>query len=177
MAHHAAGIISTFRPQATSNTLWAFAKLGHCPCEPLLRAAAAQMTLDLNKSVPQDISNGCASRHPPAIPMTLCALLRGAGSCSLPFCGCNDYLSQKPCLLEHTAHILFLLCLARGACVPLSLGVLTEPLMRLVHVLGLRVLPAGPRGGLERICGSSTVLGSRVIKLESTCWSKVKSML
>jgi hypothetical protein len=58
LAHHAASIISTFRPQATSNTLWAFAKLGYMPCEPLLRAAAAQMTLDLTKSVPQDISNG-----------------------------------------------------------------------------------------------------------------------
>jgi len=58
LGHHAASIITTFRPQATSNTLWAFAKLGYTPCEALLRAAAAQMTIDLTKSVPQDISNG-----------------------------------------------------------------------------------------------------------------------
>jgi hypothetical protein len=58
LGHHAAGIISTFRPQATSNTLWAYAKLGYTPCEALLRAAAAQMTIDLTKCVPQDISNG-----------------------------------------------------------------------------------------------------------------------
>lgn len=53
LADHAVTIIPTFRPQATSNTLWAFAKLAFTPCEPLLRAAAQQMVCDLGKSVPQ----------------------------------------------------------------------------------------------------------------------------
>ena len=53
LAEHAVTIIPTFRPQATSNTLWAFAKLAFTPCEALLRAAAQQMVCDLGKSVPQ----------------------------------------------------------------------------------------------------------------------------
>jgi hypothetical protein len=43
LGHHAAGIIRTFRPQATSNALWAFAKLAYVPCEPFLAAAALQV--------------------------------------------------------------------------------------------------------------------------------------
>ena len=53
IARHAVTIIGTFRPQATSNTLWAFAKLGYCPSRALLEAGAGQMLLDLSKSVPQ----------------------------------------------------------------------------------------------------------------------------
>lgn len=53
IARHAVSIISTFRPQATSNTLWAFAKLGYCPSRTLLEAGAGQMLQDLSKSVPQ----------------------------------------------------------------------------------------------------------------------------
>lgn len=53
LAEHAVTIIPTFRPQATSNTLWAFAKLAFKPCEALLKAAARQMINDLGKSVPQ----------------------------------------------------------------------------------------------------------------------------
>ena len=43
LGHHAAGIIRTFRPQATSNALWAFAKLAYVPCEPFLAAASLQV--------------------------------------------------------------------------------------------------------------------------------------
>lgn len=53
LAEHAASIIQTFRPQATSNTLWAFAKLAFTPCKALLEAAAQQIVCDLGKSVPQ----------------------------------------------------------------------------------------------------------------------------
>ena len=53
LARHAVSIIGTFRPQATSNTLWAFAKLGYCPSRALLDAGSRQMLQDLSKSVPQ----------------------------------------------------------------------------------------------------------------------------
>ena len=53
LAEHAVTIIHTFRPQATSNTLWAFAKLAFTPCKALLHASAQQMVCDLGKSVPQ----------------------------------------------------------------------------------------------------------------------------
>jgi hypothetical protein len=49
--------MTTFRPQATSNTLWALAKLGYVPPRLTLDAAASQMTADMGSSVPQDISN------------------------------------------------------------------------------------------------------------------------
>ena len=57
LAQHAVTIIGTFRPQATSNTLWAFAKLGYCPSKKLLEAGAYQMLQDLSKSVPQVLSH------------------------------------------------------------------------------------------------------------------------
>jgi len=50
--------------QATSNTLWAFAKLGYCPCKALLEAGARQMLQDLSKSVPQV----CHRLPPPPLP-------------------------------------------------------------------------------------------------------------
>ncbi len=42
LAHHAASIVRTFRPQATSNSLWAFAKLAYVPCQPFLLTSASQ---------------------------------------------------------------------------------------------------------------------------------------
>ena len=42
LAHHAASIVRTFRPQATSNSLWAFAKLAYVPCQLFLTTSASQ---------------------------------------------------------------------------------------------------------------------------------------
>ena len=46
-------LVCACRPQATSNTLWAYAKLAYWPPQSLLAAAGAQMVADLTKSVPQ----------------------------------------------------------------------------------------------------------------------------
>ena len=53
IAEKAVSIMPSFTPQAVSNTLWAFAKLGRCPSSALLKVAATQMHQDLPRSVPQ----------------------------------------------------------------------------------------------------------------------------
>ena len=63
----------TFRPQATSNTLWAMAKLGYVPPVDTLEAAATQILADMRASVPQDVSNSlwafASMRHHPGTPL------------------------------------------------------------------------------------------------------------
>ena len=53
LAHHAASIVRTFRPQATSNSLWAFAKLAYVPCQPFLLTSASQARRPLPAARPR----------------------------------------------------------------------------------------------------------------------------
>ena len=84
-------LVCACRPQATSNTLWAYAKLAYWPPQSLLTAAGAQMVADLTKSVPQVLKSAgmfsaCCSK--PCYGCMLHALQQAAALCTTK-CFCN----------------------------------------------------------------------------------------
>jgi hypothetical protein len=82
IATHAADIIKQFRPQAVSNTLWGYAKLGYMPGEKLMKAATQQMLADLGKCVPQGACSACSCLSGTAF--AACASCAADGSAVCP---------------------------------------------------------------------------------------------